>query len=239
MPCNCEQCLQHYKTLGLLKRPSSKAAIHKAYRNSAKLWHPDHFENDPRLRPAAEEHFKLVQVAYRELTKHNSTQVETPFHSTSATAGAIPPISFDNAPNCFVGPYFPAHIDRIISDHMGSEDTALAIIDLSWHGSHSGSFSQFLLLTSHAVIVRDTRNIVAIVWYTDLGKINIVDQRSKDQQSPWKKLVAKILGTQQGYLLEISRRNGTLFYSLADEVDDSVKKVVYNFLLRKKHQIRP
>jgi len=75
MPCACDQCLQHSKTLGLAPSAFSHELIHKAYRDAAKLWHPDRFESAPEQLPEAEEHFKLVQVAYRELTAHQENPV--------------------------------------------------------------------------------------------------------------------------------------------------------------------
>ena len=53
MSCNCEQCLEHAKTLGLEAGPASKDAIHRAYRDAAKQWHPDRFESAPHQRPQA------------------------------------------------------------------------------------------------------------------------------------------------------------------------------------------
>ncbi len=49
---------------------SDKAAVQNAYRDLAKVWHPDRFasEND-RLRSKAEERFKEIQAAYDLLTK--------------------------------------------------------------------------------------------------------------------------------------------------------------------------
>jgi hypothetical protein len=47
------------------------AVIKEAYRDAVKVWHPDRFENDPRLRAKSEEKFKLIQVAYRELIEHS------------------------------------------------------------------------------------------------------------------------------------------------------------------------
>jgi len=42
-----------------------------AYRAAAKRWHPDRFESDPARRTEAEERFKRVQVAFRELAEHS------------------------------------------------------------------------------------------------------------------------------------------------------------------------
>ena len=69
-PASAEPALQHFPVLGIADPPRSKAAIHKAYRTAAKLWHPDRYENNQRKRLEAEEQFKRIQVAYRELCEH-------------------------------------------------------------------------------------------------------------------------------------------------------------------------
>lgn len=70
MPCVCERCLRHAKTLGFAPKIPAKAVIRRAYRAAAKLWHPDRFEKTPAKRAEAEERFKRIQVAYRELWEH-------------------------------------------------------------------------------------------------------------------------------------------------------------------------
>jgi hypothetical protein len=248
MPCACETCAQHARTLGLVGRPSSNAAIHKAFRAAAKLWHPDRFENDVVKRLEAEEHFKQIQVASRELLEHFENPVEW-FVETVAVPAAEPAkpaakvrrepvISFGGAPGCFTAPDFPLHAERIISEHNIYPDRALAIVDLSGAGSRTGSFAQYILLTSHGIFVRDYRDIVSLLWYTDLGRIYFVDLRKDGKLGIWQRLVERISGTEQKYALEIYRQNGESFCSIVNEVDDSVKKVIYSFLFEMKRQSR-
>jgi len=239
MPCACAQCLQHARTLDLPQAPPSKAAIHKAYRKAAKQWHPDRFERDPVLQLEAEEHFKQVQIAYRELTGHHDHPAELPPATIFARPAPPPPFSFGNAPGCFTGPHFPAHVERVIANHLGSGHKALAIVDLSGPGPHAGSFSQFLLLDNHAVIVRNNLNIVSLLWYSDLGDIRLMDRRRNGKLNFWQRLADKITGPRPNYTLQIYRRNGALFHSVFAEADDSVKKVIYNFLLRRKFAAHP
>jgi hypothetical protein len=239
MPCACDQCLQHATTLGLPQAPPSKAAIHKAYRQAAKLWHPDRHANDPRSQLEAEDRFKNVQTAYRALTDHHEHPVDLPPPTIFARPVEPPPLSFGNAPGCFTTPQFTPYIQKVIANHLGLGRTPIAIVDLTRSGPHSGSFSQFLLLDSHSVIVRGSLGVVSFLWYTDLGEIRIIDRRTNRKLPFLLKLVEKILGPRQNYTLQIYRRNGARFYSLADTPDDSVKKVIYNFLLRKKHEAHP
>lgn len=58
---------KHYRVLGLephAPMPDVKAA----YRDLAKVWHPDRFTHDPRLQQKAQEKLKEINEAYKELT---------------------------------------------------------------------------------------------------------------------------------------------------------------------------
>jgi hypothetical protein len=249
MPCVCDTCAQHARTLGLAGRPSSNAAIHKAFRAAAKLWHPDRFENDAVKRLEAEERFKQIQIACRELLEHFENPAEwfvesvavpaaEPAAKPAAKVRREPAISFGGAPGCFTAPDFPLYAERIIAEHNLHPDRALAIVDLSGAGSTAGSFAQYFLLTIHGIFVRDDRSIVSLLWYTDLGAIYLVDLRKHGKLGIWQSIVERISGTEQKYALEICRKNGEGFCSIVNEVDDSVKKVIYSFLVEMKPQSR-
>ena len=269
MSCNCELCQQHAKTLGLESGPASKDAIHRAYRDAAKQWHPDRFESAPHQRPEAEEHFKQVQIAYRALTEHQQNPAQLPSaalfakparpvppakpmqpgasarRSAAAQAKApeapnpLAPFSFANLPGCFTGPHFPPFVQQVIDAHLGREHTALAVVDLTRADAPSGELSQFMLLASHGVLLRDILNMASLIWYSDLGEITMVDQRRNGKLGLWQRLLEKIAGNQYKYALRIHRRNGAHFCTLAGQADDSVKKVIYNFLLRRKYETQP
>jgi len=78
--------------------------------------------------------------------------------------------------------------------------------------------------------------MASMLWYTDLGEIKMIDQRHQGRLGLWHRLLERINATPQKYALHIHRRSGALFCSLASQADDSVKKVIYNFLLRMKYQ---
>lgn len=245
MPCACETCAQHLRTLGLADRPSTRAAIRKGFRAAAKLWHPDRFQNDAVQRLEAEEHFKQIQIACRELLEHFENpavwfveSVAVPAAEPAAKKRREPAISFGGAPGCFTWPDFPLNAERIIAEHNLYPDRALAIVDLSGASAKAGSFAQYILLTGHGVFVRDYRDIVSLLWYTDLGRINLVDLRKEGKLGVWQSLVERISGTEQKYALEIYRKNGESFCSIVNEVDVSVKKVIYRFLFEMKRQSR-
>jgi hypothetical protein len=236
MPCDCDQCHQHRRTLGVAIGAASKDAIHKAYRKAAKRWHPDRFEKYPRLRSEAEEHFKRVQVAYQELTRHHEAPVAFPVQGTVARAAVPQSISFGGAPGCLVAPNFTPHVEQILTRCLGTIETALAIVDLAGPESRNDGFSQFFLLATQGFMVRDSHNFVSLLWYSDLGEIKLIDRRKNGKLSRWQELVERICGSRPNYSLQIYRRNGTHFYSISGHVDDRIKAVIYKFLMRQKSQ---
>lgn len=242
MACACAQCLRNARTLGLGQEPPSRSGLRKAFRSAAKRWHPDQFENDPLQRLRAEEQFKSIQVAYRELWEHcdEEEEEELPAFESAPVAAAVkeelPPVFFGGARGCYVAPRFPAQADRILSEILEGTERAVALIDLSGNRWQAGDLSHFLVLTNYRLIVRDAHNIVSLIWYTDLGDILLLDRWKKGKQSLWQKLAESIAGNEQRYALRIHWRDGTIFRTLTDEIDDSVKKVVYNFLRQRKRQ---
>ena len=243
MPCSCDQCRRHASTLGLAAAASTKKAIYKAYRDAVKLWHPDRFAGDPSQQPEAEEKFKQVQVAYRELTEHFEQPTLFPMQAIAAEPQPQAALSFGDAPGCFTAPRLPPHVEEMIAADLGPDQKALAIVDLTQDGTQDAQppadFSKFLLVASHAVIVRDTADPPSILWYSDLGEVHLIDRRVSGDQGLWEKLLGTISGNQRHYSLRIYRRSGAPFFTLAAQADDSVKKVIYNFLLRKKHEAHP
>jgi len=245
MPCACKSCLRHSKTLGVVQWPPSKAGVRKAYRAAAKLWHPDRFEKFPAKRFEAEERFKQIQVAYRELWEHCEHPEPSPVERTASTSSKRtepptrrepPPLSFGGARGCYAAPHLPPFAVEFTAGHLEDTESALGIVDLSGAGSEPGSFSQYIFMTNYRVLVRDALHILSIVWYTDLGEISLIDRRKQRKPGIWQKIIDGALGPQQQYSLQILRRNGNSFCSLNDQVDDSVKKVIYNFLLQMKSQ---
>lgn len=242
MPCVCAQCEQHAAALGLAQSPSSRAVLRKAFRATARLWHPDRFEKEPEKRREAEEQFKQIQVAYRELSEHyeNPRQwpVEEVFNREAKTASA-PAISFGGAPGCFVAPDFSPRAERIIAAHVREPDRALAMVDLSGPASPPGTLAQYILFTCHGLFVRDSLGILSLLWYSDLGEIRLVDKRRNGRLGLWPRFIERLSGTEQKYVLEIFRRDGTPFHSIASQLDDSLKEVIYKFLQQMKPQTHP
>lgn len=55
-----------YELLGL-QRGASRQEVRQAYRDLAKVWHPDRFPNDPRLQRKAQDELKRINEAYAKL----------------------------------------------------------------------------------------------------------------------------------------------------------------------------
>jgi hypothetical protein len=71
MSCGCRSCHENASLLGMASGAPTADEMRKAYKRAAKAWHPDRFARDVAKRLEAEEHFKLIQIAYRELSEHN------------------------------------------------------------------------------------------------------------------------------------------------------------------------
>jgi DnaJ domain len=246
MPCACEKCLQHSRTLGINASAPSKAAIRKAFRGAAKQWHPDRYENNPLKRLEAEEHFKSLQIAYRELWEHveapvmplEKDSVEVPFRvrPKSAKRPEPPPIFFGNAPGCYVAPNFPWSVWSVVARYLEDNERALAFVDLSASSSWKGNRTQYIFMTSYRIFVRDALNVISLLWYVDLGDVLFVSQQKQGRAGVWQKFVKSVWGTKEKYTLVIKRHTGAHFFSIDGQIDDTVKKVIYNFLLQIKQQ---
>jgi len=221
----------------------SEQEIEDGYREGVKQWHPDLYENYASLRADAEEHFKQLQVAYRELKEHNtvSAAAEVPVERivVQPKEEAAPLISFGDAHGCLTTKQFTPQIEEMVTPHLGKLGLSLAIVDLSGKRSITGGFSHFFLLASRGMMMRDHRNIISVLWYTDLGEIKLVDQRKSGKPSGWQKFIGGLSGGGAGYMLQIDRSNGANFYTMSGEVDDGVKSAIYNFLVSQKPQTRP
>jgi len=253
MPCVCQACVEHAEVLGLAQAGPSKTVIRKAYKTAAKRWHPDRFERNPTQRSEAEEHFKLIQVAYRELSEHCETPLQLPiedlpvgadtaggdafsgpdsgdFRDAAPTQDDTPAIFFGNLPGCSTAPNFSAAANRIIlGARMEPSEKPLAFIDLSHGLRQAGNPAQYVLLTSYRIIVRNALNIIAFLWFTDLGTVGFIDRLTHGKHRLWQSLV-ETMGLEPKYSLVINRHDGSHFHTIAGEADDRVKKVIYNFL---------
>lgn len=61
-----------------LKTCSSQEEARRAYRDLVRVWHPDRFSGDARLRKRAEEKVKQLNVAYEDLVRHLERKASQP-----------------------------------------------------------------------------------------------------------------------------------------------------------------
>jgi hypothetical protein len=226
----------------------TESEIQEAYKEGVKQWHPDLYQNFEFLRADAEEHFKQIQIAYRELKEHNTVSAEAPVERTVVRAATVvvepkqeetPSISFGGAPGCLTAKQFTREIEEMIAPHLGRLGMAQAIVDLSGKKSLASGLSQFLLLAARGMMMRDVRNVISVLWYTDMGAVNLIDRQRGGKQSSWQKIMGGISGSQPSYELQINRSNGASFCSISGQADDAVKTIIYNFLMSQKPQAQP
>ena len=67
--------LQCYAILGI-KHTATPEATRKAYRNMAKIWHPDRYVNNPTLRAKAEIEIKKINQAYEAIKTYSANNLE-------------------------------------------------------------------------------------------------------------------------------------------------------------------
>jgi hypothetical protein len=235
MPCACSSCQLHARTLGAAHSLATKAAIHKAYRAAAKLWHPDRFENNQVRRLEAEERFKRIQIAYTELCEHHEHPVRIARESEFATPvqrRRIPTIFFgDTVPGCFAAPHFPAEVQKWIeATRLDNTEKAVGFVGLFQGGL------RYILLTDHKMYIREATDILHVIWYSDIGEITLTDLRAENDLKAWQKLAEAISRRTRHFSLRVAQLNGTPFCELVEQPDDRIKKVIYNFLRQMKSE---
>jgi hypothetical protein len=102
----------YYLVLGL-KPGSSAQQLKDAYRDLAKVWHPDRFAHDPKLQQKAQEKLKEINEAYAQLTSpaaHRATRRHAPDapkaeHTRSRRSAGAPSGVRDSPPKTRLAPY--------------------------------------------------------------------------------------------------------------------------------------
>jgi hypothetical protein len=92
---------EHFRTLGV-EPGASPAAIKEAYRDLAKVWHPDRFSHDERLRDKAAVKLREINVAYQALRNGGpppSAETKAPKPKPKPAPAPPPPIIPDPPPN--------------------------------------------------------------------------------------------------------------------------------------------
>ena len=99
---------KYYGVLGL-KPDASEQEVKNAYRDLAKVWHPDRFAHDPRLQQKAQEKLKEINEAYEE--------INSPASGRRARRPAPPTPSSTYAPRTPRGPadFTPADFTTVVA----------------------------------------------------------------------------------------------------------------------------
>jgi hypothetical protein len=79
---------KQYRRVLNVPADASPEAIRQAYLDLARVWHPDRFHSDERLRKIAGEHLREVNVAYAALKNHRPPQSQRP-RPEQASAGPL------------------------------------------------------------------------------------------------------------------------------------------------------
>lgn len=257
MSCECGKCREHYRTLGIAFGIPEESAIEEAYRESVKQWHPDLYENYASLRADAEEHFKQIQIAFRELKEHNGgvagspaessvvrppSVVSNPWDATPAKPfDAAPPILYDAAPAKSRDNAPAISFDNAPGCLVASQFTAEVKEIIERHLAKSDTPLAIIDLNGG----RSHTNYSCFFLLTNRG-IMVRDLRNA-VSALWYKDIGQVNFVNKGNIgksifwqqisggqpkrsLEIYRSNGTLFFSIPDAVDDNVKGILYNFL---------
>ena len=86
-----DELSEHYRVLGL-SPGATPAAIKQAYRDLVKVWHPDRFLHDDRLRVMAQEKLKEINGAYEILCAHEFNPTAEPAADPEPQASAEAPL---------------------------------------------------------------------------------------------------------------------------------------------------
>lgn len=241
MPCACKRCREHYITLGLDPEPTSASEVREAYRDAVQIWHPDRFEGNQRLRQRAEEQFKCIQVAYRELVEHDPKAAappppKEPVRNRGPRNWGPQHITFDGAPGCFTATNIPPRIVKRVRDHMGSAEVVLGAVALaeavpipaSTHPSHDTDSSfedvSFFAITNNGLMVNDGVAKNDCLRYEDLGELKMEAVFPIFLRNDPLHPLRKQLG------LRIERSDKTCYYVLWYSPDDSVVQTIHDFL---------
>jgi hypothetical protein len=232
--CRCSRCLAGLRVLNL-EEGADEQTIREAWLDLAKVWHPDRFESDQRLRARAEERFKRIQVAVRELQEHYQRPAAAVVVAyANGQEDAEPSRGRDlfrilvDGDRYFLHPQLPDYaVERVRRCDGAAAASLLGFVDLSL--SRTGR--SFLAFTQDSLLIRD---IFSTRWtaYTDLCLWNVVltacaadrffDKASDSGGEPGCTLELRHAGTQMMEPLKFGRRSqAEVFAAVIRQVQQS------------------
>lgn len=180
--CRCSRCVAGLRVLSLDVGAATEESIHEAYLDLAKIWHPDRFESDARLKTRAEEQFKLIQVTIRELQEHfqRPGPTATLRRSREETRSWPSEQEFSRARDLFrnlvdgqryfLHPHIPEYaVDRVRRCDCASADALVGFVDRSL--ARTGR--SFLAFTDDSLLARETF-LTTRIPYAELSQWRIV-----------------------------------------------------------------
>lgn len=180
--CRCSRCVAGLRFLSLDAGGATEESIHEAYLDLAKVWHPDRFEADQRLKARAEEQFKLIQVTVRELQEHfqRPGATATLRHSREESRNWPSEREFSRARDLFrnlvdgeryfLHPHIPEYaVERVRKCDCASADALVGFVDRSL--ARTGR--SFLAFTEDSLLARETF-LTTRIPYEELGQWRIV-----------------------------------------------------------------
>lgn len=183
--CRCSRCVAGLRVL-CLDAGATPESIHEAFLDLAKVWHPDRFEADHRLKARAEEQFKLLQVAVRELREHfqrpeaaanlQRRREDDPDSRVGYRADGEFSRARDLFRNLvdgeryFLHPHIPDYaVERVRKCDCASADSLVGFVDRSM--TRTGR--SFLAFTEDSLLARETF-LMTRIPYAELGHWSIV-----------------------------------------------------------------
>lgn len=127
-----DDLLECYRILEL-EPGATPAEVKQAYRDLAKIWHPDRFPNEPRVQEKAQEKLKEINRAYEQLKNCRPGKGSAPGHPPRHAARPQRP-----------GP-MPPHYDEVESGESGRKTATLVIVGMLG----LAAVATFLLYSAH------------------------------------------------------------------------------------------
>jgi hypothetical protein len=148
----CDRCL----ALQSLDLPytASVAQIENSYRTMVKVWHPDRFQTDPKLRNAAEEKLKEINAAHDYLISNPAAQ-SPPVEDSRPAPPPPPPTPQDT-------PLYSSSTSQTIEEDISDSESQEIRRILKRQRRQAFSVPRFLLQTGYAL---GAVAVIAILWF--------------------------------------------------------------------------
>ena len=138
---------------------------------------------------------------------NTAATASTAADSAQTFSGVAPPptIFFGDAHHCFSIAYFPEGVEKIIiASALGGAETPVGFVNLSGTMRENDSPERYILLTNHRLFIRDSSELVHVLWYADLGDIHYIDRHAEKQEDAAHRLFGWLLDKERRFTLKIA-----------------------------------